>query len=284
MGRRHRPAPARQSRFALHADFSAAIRLRHRRCAPRRLSRKKRDSAGQFSRPSAKIFDLKIDNGRVFNETDTEHRAPVVAAWLRHRPHSFPGRRRRAAVGQEVTIDGQLFTVIGTLEKRRQGISGGSNPEDNIAFMPVTTLRKLYPNQKDYVIFAKASDPASCRRSRRRNPRSAPPQAPSQQRQAGRFRDLHFRLFSRSLEQDQLSHLHSDVRSASGRLARRRHRRDEHHARQRHRTNARNRRAQSHRRETQQHPAAILDRSRHAQRRRRRYRRATFGAGCFRFS
>src|SRR5258708_40327843 len=26
--------------------------------------------------------------------------------------------------------------------------------------MPVTTLRKLYPNRRDYVIFAKASDPA----------------------------------------------------------------------------------------------------------------------------
>jgi len=51
--------------------------------------------------------------------------------------------------------------VIGTMEKRRQGISGGSNPEDNIAFMPVTTLRKLYPNQKDYVIFAKADRPVS---------------------------------------------------------------------------------------------------------------------------
>jgi putative ABC transport system permease protein len=46
------------------------------------------------------------------------------------------------------------------MDKRRQGISGGSNPEDNIAVMPVTTLRKLYPNNKDYVIFAKASDPS----------------------------------------------------------------------------------------------------------------------------
>src|SRR5207302_6156744 len=43
----------------------------------------------------------------------------------------------------------------------KQGISGGSNPEDNIAIMPVTTLRKLYPNKKDYVIFAKAKDPSN---------------------------------------------------------------------------------------------------------------------------
>jgi len=46
------------------------------------------------------------------------------------------------------------------MDRRRQGISGGSNPEDNIAVLPVTTLRKLYPNKKDYVIFAKASDPS----------------------------------------------------------------------------------------------------------------------------
>jgi len=72
----------------------------------------------------------------------------------------FFRKARRPPLEKEVTIDGQLFTVIGTMEKRRQGISGGSNPEDNIAFMPVTTLRKLYPNQKDYVIFAKASDPS----------------------------------------------------------------------------------------------------------------------------
>jgi putative ABC transport system permease protein len=104
------------------------------------------------------IFDLKIATGREFNETDTEHHAPVVLLGFNTVNLLFPGGMDKA-VGQEVTIDGQLFTVIGTLQKRRQGISGGSNPEDNIALMPVTTLRKLYPNKRDYVIFAKASDP-----------------------------------------------------------------------------------------------------------------------------
>jgi len=50
------------------------------------------------------------------------------------------------AIGQEITLDGQLFTVIGTMEKRRQGISGGSNPEDNIAVMPVGSLTRLNPS------------------------------------------------------------------------------------------------------------------------------------------
>jgi putative ABC transport system permease protein len=113
----------------------------------------------QGNSPSiTQIFDMKVIHGREFNETDDEHRAPVVLLGFDTAKLLFPEGSEKA-IGQEVVIDGQLFTVIGTMDKRRQGISGGANPEDNIAVMPVTTLRKLYPNNKDYVIFAKASDP-----------------------------------------------------------------------------------------------------------------------------
>jgi putative ABC transport system permease protein len=105
-----------------------------------------------------RIFDMKLQYGRAFDENDTEHRAPVVMLGYDTARTLFPGSTADS-IGQEVTLNGQLFTVIGTMEKRRQGISGGANPEDNIAVMPVTTLRKLYPNQKDYVLFVKASDP-----------------------------------------------------------------------------------------------------------------------------
>jgi len=113
----------------------------------------------QGNSPSVgQIFDLKIEFGRMFNDIDTERRAPVVLLGYDTTRILFPESAEKS-IGQEVTLDGQLFTVIGTLLKRRQGISGGSNPEDNIAMMPVTTLRKLYPNKKDYVIFIKAKDP-----------------------------------------------------------------------------------------------------------------------------
>ena len=105
-----------------------------------------------------RIFDMKLQFGRPFDENDTEHRSPVVMLGYNTVRTLFPGGPSDG-IGKEVTLNGQLFTVIGTMEKRRQGISGGSNPEDNIAVMPVTTLRKLYPNQKDYVIFVKAADP-----------------------------------------------------------------------------------------------------------------------------
>ena len=104
-----------------------------------------------------RIFDMKVQYGRPFDENDTEHRSPVVMLGYDTARILFPDPAK--SIGQEVTLNGQLFTVICTMEKRKQGISGGSNPEDNIAVMPVTTLRKLYPNNRDYVIFAKASDP-----------------------------------------------------------------------------------------------------------------------------
>ncbi|HXN52969.1 MAG TPA: ABC transporter permease [Candidatus Acidoferrum sp.] len=104
-----------------------------------------------------RIFDMRVQYGRPFDENDTEHRAPVVMLGYDTARILFPDPSK--SVGEEVTLNGQLFTVISTMEKRKQGISGGANPEDNIAVMPVTTLRKLYPNRKDYVIFAKASDP-----------------------------------------------------------------------------------------------------------------------------
>ena len=113
----------------------------------------------QGNQPSiGEIFDLKIQFGRFYNETDAEHRAPVVLLGYDTTKTLFPESPENS-IGQEVVIDGLLFTVIGMLQIQRLVISGGTNPEDNSAYMPVTTLRKLYPNNKDYVIFAKAADP-----------------------------------------------------------------------------------------------------------------------------
>src|SRR5262244_2380274 len=70
----------------------------------------------QGNTPSiSKIFDIKVKNGREFNDTDTEHRAPVVLLGFNTVNTLFPEGADKA-VGQEVTIDGQLFTVIGTME------------------------------------------------------------------------------------------------------------------------------------------------------------------------
>jgi putative ABC transport system permease protein len=73
---------------------------------------------------------MKLQFGRPFDENDTEHRSPVVMLGYDTVRTLFPGTASDS-IGQEITLEGQLFTVIGTMEKRRQGISGGSNPKDN---------------------------------------------------------------------------------------------------------------------------------------------------------
>src|SRR5256712_3894492 len=68
----------------------------------------------QGNQPSiGEIFDIKLDKGRMFNETDAEHRAPVVCLGYNTVQTLFP-EGEASTVGKEVTIDGQLFTVIGT--------------------------------------------------------------------------------------------------------------------------------------------------------------------------
>src|SRR5437867_2439533 len=94
----------------------------------------------QGNSPSiGRIFDLKIEYGRMFNETYADHHMPVVLLGYDTARILFP-ESVADSIGKEVTINGQLFSVIGTCEKRKQGISGGSNPEDNIAMMPVTKI------------------------------------------------------------------------------------------------------------------------------------------------
>ena len=61
-------------------------------------------------------------------------------------------------VGKEITIAGRTFTVIGTLEKKPNAFGGGKNPNDNFAWMPITTFHKLHPEVLDYWISAKFDD------------------------------------------------------------------------------------------------------------------------------
>ncbi len=103
-----------------------------------------------------RIFDIALESGRWFTPIDQEHRALVVVLGYDTSRILFPGANE-APVNQEVLIEGQVFRVVGVAERRRQALSGGANPEDNIAIMPLSTMRKLHPETKDYVLFIKAS-------------------------------------------------------------------------------------------------------------------------------
>ena len=101
-----------------------------------------------------RVLNIVLESGRWFTHTDMERRSPVVVLGHDTAATLFP--RNEDPIGQEVLLEGHIFTVVGVAEKSKQAITGGANPEDNIAIMPGSTLRKMFPSQKDYVIFVKA--------------------------------------------------------------------------------------------------------------------------------
>jgi len=105
----------------------------------------------------ASILDLNMEEGRWFTASEDLHRAPVIVLGNDTSETLFGGA---SALGREINIEGQLFTVVGVMEKRKY-LLGGANPEDNIVEFPLRTFRKLHPELKDVWISAKAvSHPA----------------------------------------------------------------------------------------------------------------------------
>jgi putative ABC transport system permease protein len=100
----------------------------------------------------ATVMNLKINAGRWINEAEHNHNANVVVLGHDTADTLFPVNVD--PVGKEVEIEGNIFRVIGVLEKVKS-LNSGSNPDDNVADMPIGTLWKMHPEQKDLMIVAK---------------------------------------------------------------------------------------------------------------------------------
>ncbi len=102
----------------------------------------------------ARISDFALQSGRFFNGTDEEHHSSVVVLGHDTAETLFPNHED--PLGQEVTVEGRVFTVVGVLELQKQALGTGQNPNDNIALLPLSTMRKLHPEFKDFMLFVKA--------------------------------------------------------------------------------------------------------------------------------
>ena len=93
--------------------------------------------------------NVNMVEGRMWTEAEQDRAANVVV--LGHDsaedlfPHEYP-------IGQQVQCAGDVFTVIGVLDKQPQPFGSGRNTADNSAYFPLDTFRHLHPEIKDYWI------------------------------------------------------------------------------------------------------------------------------------
>ncbi|MDE3104452.1 MAG: ABC transporter permease [Acidobacteriota bacterium] len=102
------------------------------------------------------VQDLNIIAGRFFDEGDMQRHGKVTVLGYDTAAGLFPNQ---SPIGKEVVISGMIFTVVGVLDKQKQPFGGGNNPQDNQAFLPVTTFHEIHPEDLDYWITLKYDDP-----------------------------------------------------------------------------------------------------------------------------
>src|SRR3954464_344036 len=90
---------------------------------------------------------LKVQEGRLMNETDQANANRVVILGVEAAQQLFPGK---PAVGAMLSMNGKPYQVIGVLEKKKQNGSYGSGPDNTQLFVPYSSMaRDLPPSVKD---------------------------------------------------------------------------------------------------------------------------------------
>jgi putative ABC transport system permease protein len=120
--------------------------------------RKAKQTILEGDNASAKdVFDLDMSSGRWFSDIDDERRASVIVLGADTVDELFGNSD---PLGKEINIEGQLFEVIGTVNKVKSAFGGGKNPDDNKVYFPLSTLRKMHPELKQHFISVKATSHA----------------------------------------------------------------------------------------------------------------------------
>jgi putative ABC transport system permease protein len=105
-----------------------------------------------------KTADIDMLEGRMWTPSEEQRRANVVVLGHDSAEELFPGV---SPLGKEIECSGDVFTVIGVLDKQKQPIGSGRNTQDNSAYFPLETFRKIHPEIKDFWIVVRYDDPAN---------------------------------------------------------------------------------------------------------------------------
>src|SRR5579875_2814497 len=88
------------------------------------------------------VNDINLIQGRMFTQDEDRRAASVVILGHDTWQKLFGSGN---AIGKQVEIGGDMFTVIGVFEKMKSAFGGGKNPEDNKAIFPFNTFFQMHP-------------------------------------------------------------------------------------------------------------------------------------------
>ncbi len=101
--------------------------------------------------------DIHVLEGRLWTDGEEERSSNVVVLGHDAAENLFP---EGSPLGKDIDCEGDIFTVIGVLDKQPQPFGSGRNTRDNQAFFPLTTFRKIHPEVKDFWLVVKYDNPA----------------------------------------------------------------------------------------------------------------------------
>ncbi len=104
----------------------------------------------------AQVDNVNMLEGRMWTESEEQHRENVVVLGHDAAADLFPGED---PIGKDVECEGDVFTVVGVLDLQPQPFGSGRNTQDNSAYFPLETFRKIHPEITDFWIELKYDDP-----------------------------------------------------------------------------------------------------------------------------
>jgi putative ABC transport system permease protein len=103
-----------------------------------------------------KTNNVELIEGRMWTETEEQHGASVVVLGHDAAEDLFP---YESPIGKDIESGGDVFTVIGVLDKQPQPFGTGRNTADNSAYFPLGAFHKIHPEIKDFWITVKYDSP-----------------------------------------------------------------------------------------------------------------------------
>ena len=96
------------------------------------------------------VQSAKLKEGRFYTETEDLHREDLVVIGYDVANSLFPSE---SPIGKQLQVDGNVYEVVGVLDKKKNAFIGVS---DNEVFIPYRTYRKHYPNDDETFVNAMA--------------------------------------------------------------------------------------------------------------------------------